>query len=482
MTDLSTAKETKQGAYDILVPEEHQYDSKIASEVSYYTYRRIFPLSEPTVALNGTCISEFEITPNQVFNLSKSFLEADITFSGALAVNTYCYVAHSGFCAYIDQVEFLDASGKQLVWMQYPEQYTKIVWPTAISQEAFLSSSIPVRGTTAAAVGSMKTTLLNRSNVEGTNVDGGGVITSTTAQLLPVNGSGIDAYTGLQRAIVGAANSDLAIRIQMPLGQLFGTLFSCNKDLYFGQTTTIRITWNQGIKMGYTMVAADGTVPLQLLVSPSISNDRIRLAQQANPITADSIRKSVINEGIHLNVPFVWGYKITLATGANLTPQSFLRKINKGHGQRLLRVWTGQFNFTGDSGGAYYCQNQNYVDTMFTQVWSQLDGNNLQESNLVNANGDIYEFLQQKLDKSVAGLNNEYLASAFMLNDFTPWKTKDFASSDMEVCGLSLAEEREYSINFISNRVPAGSANNLYYMFVVCQRLLSITREGVMFA
>ena len=180
--------------------------------------------------------------------------------------------------------------------------------------------------------------------------------------------------------------------------------------------------------------------------------------------------------------PFVWGYKITLATGANLTPQSFLRKINKGHGQRLLRVWTGQFNFTGDSGGAYYCQNQNYVDTMFTQVWSQLDGNNLQESNLVNANGDIYEFLQQKLDKSVAGLNNEYLASAFMLNDFTPWKTKDFASSDMEVCGLSLAEEREYSINFISNRVPAGSANNLYYMFVVCQRLLSITREGVMFA
>jgi hypothetical protein len=488
MSDLSSAIASPMGDKLIETPLEHQYKSNTTSDISYYSYRRIFPLSEPTVALNGTCISEFEITPNQVFNLSKSFLEADFVFP-TTGVNTYTNVAHSGFCAYINQVEFIDASGKQLVWIQYPEQYTKIVWPTSISQEEFLTNPMPIAAVSIPLVAGLKTTLLNRSNVIPTVINGGAPATSTTGALVST-GTGLEAYSGVQHAIVGAVTNGadnldiLAVRLQMPLSQFCGTLFACNKDLYFGQTTTIRITWNQGLKMGYKMVAADGTVPLSLAFAPTISNDRIRLAQQANPITAESIKKSIYSEGMKLNVPFVWGYKITLANGdaANPTPQSFLRKINKGHGQRLLRVWTAQFNTAGDSGGAYFCQNQNFRDTMFTEVWAQLDGNNLQESNLVNANGDIYEFIQQKLDKSAGGSANQYLSSAFMLNDFTPWKTIDYAKSDCIVGGLSLSEEREYSINFISKQVPNGNANNLYYMFIVCQRELLITADGVRFA
>jgi hypothetical protein len=484
MSDLSSAQTIQVGDKMINVPTEQQYKSDINNSVSYYTYRRLTPLTEPVLALNGTCISEFEITPSQVFNLSKSFLEADISFPAPAA--GLRNVAHTGFCAMMDQIEFLDASGKQLVWLQNPQYYTKVVWPPSISQADFLSNSIPNPSATEALSLGVKTTLLNRSNVVPSTLNGGGVNIDTAAIFNNGAAALLESYTGVQHGIVGAIAAALFVRLQMPLGQLYGTLLSCNKDLYFGQTTTIRITWNQAIKMGYTIVD-DTSTSANLTLTPTISNDRIRLAQQANPILAESIKADVNTKGIDLCVPFVWTYKYVLSGAGVGVTQSFLRKINKNHGQRLLRVWTAQFNSQADGGAAAggfytnYCQNENFNNDFFSEVYAQLDGNNLQESNLINANGEVYEFIQQKIDGSAGASMGQYLSSAYLLNDFTPWKTIDFAKSDTLISGISLAEEREYQINFKSNSM-GGEGSNLYYMFVVCQRVLSITRTGTTFA
>jgi len=528
MSDLSSAQTIQVGDKMINVPTEQQYKSDINNSVSYYTYRRLTPLSEPVIALNGTCISEFEITPSQVFNLSKSFLEADFTFP-ASGANTRT-VVHTGFCAMIDQIEFLDASGKQLVWLQNPQYYTKVVWPSCTPMSDFLANPVPPDGTepvvstgnvvligggglnggstqsiassqvsTGAvgvdAVNGSKTTLLNRSNalipptlIAANTYNGAYIATgaSVNTAVLSCNATSCESFTGVQHGIQSAVDRVLIVKLQMPLSQLYGTLFSCNKDLYFGQTTTIRITWNQGSKFGFRLTEAGGAqVPLAIV--PSMLNDRIRLAQQANPILAESIKADVNTKGINLCVPFVWSYKYSLS-GANAfngayNVQSFLRKINKNHGQRLLRVWTSQFNANADAGGAYYCQNQNFTDACFEQVYSQLDGNNLQEAPLVNNNGEVYEFIQQKIEGSAGASVGQYLSSAYLLNDFTPWKTIDFAKSDTLISGISLAEEREYSINFYSHGIGnAGAGSNLYYMFVVCQRVLTIDRMGTTFA
>lgn len=481
MSDLLSAQIAQEGSHGVYVPTEHQYKSDTKTDASFYQYRRLTPETEPVLALNGTCISEFEITPGQVFNLSKSFLEADITFLAPAA--GLRNVAHTGFCAMIDQIEYLDAAGKQLVWIQAPQYYTKVVWPACTSQADFLSNTIPSTAATEALSLGVKTTLLNRSNVVPSTLNGGGVNIATNAIFNNGNSDLLESFTGVQHGIVGAVATALLVRIQMPLSQLYGTLFSCNKDLFFGQTTTIRITWNQAIKMGYTIINANSTTA-NLTLLPTISNDRIRLAQQANPIAAENIRQTMNNQGINLCIPFVWTYKYVLAgAGAGVT-QSFVRKINKNNGQRLLRVWTAQFNSQADSGAAAagfytnYCQNENFNNYCFSEVYAQLDGVNLQENNLINLNGEVYEFIQQKIDGSAGASMGQYLSSAYMLNDFTPWKTIDFAKGDTNVAGLSLAEEREYAINFKSNSI-GGEGSNLFYMFVVCQRVLSITKMGV---
>ena len=47
MSDLSSAHAIQVGDKMLNVPTEHQYKSDIANEVSFYSYRRLTPLSEP---------------------------------------------------------------------------------------------------------------------------------------------------------------------------------------------------------------------------------------------------------------------------------------------------------------------------------------------------------------------------------------------------------------------------------------------------
>lgn len=475
MTDIATATNTEVGGYKIDVPFEHQYDSKNAAEVSYYMYRRLFPLAEPTLALNGTAYSEFEIVPSQVFNLSKSYLDFDMV-EAKHAAGSY---AHNGFIAPIDSIELTTAGGRQLVYLQNVPYMTKIMMRPTTAYDDFLSNPIPTVGgavppATIADCGSRRCNMFHRndsSNAAAPDTLGCDITATLTGG--PANTE--EQFTGVSNWILSGANADMAIRYSIPLHQFAGSLLSVNKDLYFGQTIRMRVTWNQGKFWGFraAIPAVEGAAPAYTNC-PTISNGRLRLAIQANPISENAIKQRVLTEGIHLNVPYTHTFKYTQAAAGEISPT---RKINKSHGQRLLRIYSTVFNAASESdGGAIYCQNYNVANLLFTQVRSQLDGKNLQDSNLIVANGDLYLALQDRLDKSVGGSLTAFFNSCYMLDDWTPWKTKDSKQGDTLVAGLSLDEERQYDITF-----TATQANPLVFQFIVCQKLLSISRDGVIF-
>ncbi len=483
MTDLSTANSTEVGGYKIDVPFEHQYDSKNASEVSYYMYRRLFPLSEPTIAMNGTAYSEFEIVPSQVFNLSKSYLDFDVTVpAGGADIGNYL---HNGFIAPIDTIEVTTAGGRQLVFLQNVPYMSKIMLRPTTDYDDFLTNPQP--GVSNAAIAFPTTIAVNGttsrcsmfhrndsvSQIGGADKLGAGMIASLTGAPAVVESN----YIGVSNWLVSTANTATAIRYSLPLNLFAGSLLSVNKDLYFGQTIRLRVTWNQGKFFGFRGAIPPANNAVPALSDPSLvslSTGRLRLAIQANPISENAIKQRVLTEGIHLNVPYTHTFKYTQAAAGDISPT---RKINKSHGQRLLRIFTTVFNAASEAnGGGIYCQNYNVDSLLFTQVRSQLDGKNLQDSNLITANGDLYLALQDRLDKSVGGSAGSFYNSCYMLDDWTPWKTKDSKQGDTMVAGLSLAEERQYDITF-----TAVQANPLVFQFIVCQKLLSITRDGVVF-
>ena len=507
MTDKSTAKDVVVGGYDYKVPFEHQYDSKEAAEVSYYMFKRFQSTATPTLALNGTSTSEWELSPQLVYNLSKSYLEADILITKP--ANGSVTAVHAGFCSLIDTIELLDASGQRIVQITQVPYYTKLIYRPTTSMTDFLSNSVTRITETIVLADSSKTSLFHRSNVAGPAV---AAINAQSPALVAVSSTGtivpapatistlIESYTGVASCAPGAiAAGDpgtgfVAFRLSLPLEFFAGTFFSINKDMFYGQTMRIRVTWNAASKMGFTAVAADGTLPTAITTAVAIASnsDIIRLAVQANPLSVDSVKRRVLTNGINLHVPFVTSYKYTpaISLGATDNLQTFQKKLTSGLGQRLLRVYSGVFNAEADNGGVYYCQNQaiSVVDAqangrLITRVFTKLDDQNLQDQVLEVKNGDLYRQLQSRLDESVCGSNAQFLISPFMLDDWTPWRTIDSKDGDNMLSGISLETERMYEFNAHCNQI--GSNANLtvnMMMFPITQKLLTVTKEGITFA
>ena len=502
MTDKSTAKDVVVGGYDYKVPFEHQYDSKEAAEVSYYMYKRFQSTATPTLALNGTSTSEWELSPQLVYNLSKSYLEADLTVSaqgGELIA-----ALHSGFCALIDTLEFLDSSGQRLAQITQVPYYTKLTYRPTTSMTDFLSNSITRSAATVTNVDSSRTSLFHRSNVAGpatvslleANAPSLVVLSSNTgAAFVPAGAGTYEAYTSVAScAPASAANAALAVRLSIPLEYFAGSIFSINKDLFYNQTMRIRVTWNAASKFGF-QARVEGTTaaPLGVGVAIASNSDIIRLAVQANPLSVDSVKRRVLTNGINLHVPFVTSYKYTPAIELNGRDylETFQKKLTSGLGQRLLRVYSAIFNAEADNGGIYYCQNQALsltnvraeANRLITRVFTKLDDQNLQDQVLEVSNGDLYRQLQSRLDESVCGSNSQFLISPFMLDDWTPWRTIDSKDGDNMLSGLSLETERMYEFNAHCNQVGSDANRTVnMMMFPITQKLLTVTKEGITFA
>jgi hypothetical protein len=510
MSDKQDSETQAVGGFDIEVPFEHQYANKKAAEVSTYMYKRIPSIATPTIILNGVSVSEWEIPPQSVFNLSKSYLEADILLP-ATAANSVNL--HNGFNALIDTIELLDASSQRLAQIQNVPYFTKLVQRPSVKMTDFLTNPIhPASVRTVVAVDGQRAGLFHRSDTTypiAVNATGGfpaSFLATTTTGAPTQFATGVENYTSVASVISGgltppganavaaAFNLPLAVRLSIPLYMFPNSIFSLNKDLYFGQTMRLRVTWNNGAKWGFIATAVAAAVGT-LTAAPAIAtgSDILRMANQSNPLSVEAIKRDVLTKGITLYVPFVtsWRYTPSIGVGLSGVLQTFQKKITSGLGQRLLRVWSGVFNQEADNGGVYYCQNQNMptndagalvIPAMYTQIYTKLDDQNLQDFSLSASNGDIYRHLQARLEGSVCGSNAQFLSSPFMLDDWTPWKTVDAQDGDTMVAGLSLKTERTYEFDVLCNQVGTN-ANlvNLLIMFAVTQKVLVITKEGVAF-
>jgi len=320
MTELSTAKDIQVGGADVQVPFEHQYDIKEMSEVSYYTYKRFQSTATPTPALNGTCLSEWEISPQLVYNLSKSFLEVDILIARPAVANVNCL--HAGFCSLIDTLEFVDASGQRIAQIMQVPYYTKLIYRPTTEMSDFLGYSVTqiLPDLTAPVLNGSRTGLFHRSNVSGPavaaiNAQAPALLAiSSTGTIVPaVAGRDLEAYTGVASLAAAATSADpaagaIGVRVSIPLRYFAGTIFAVNKDFFYGQTMRIRCTWNNSAKWGFSAVAADGTFPTALTTAASFvaNSDIIRVAVQANPLSVEAVRRRVAaGPGIHMPIPFV---------------------------------------------------------------------------------------------------------------------------------------------------------------------------------
>lgn len=474
------------------------YSPKEISSGSY-VLRLVNPENgQPTLSLNSTTNTDF-LLPNQVFNLARSYLNFNYTIP-ALALNWHH--AHSGFLAPIDGIVLSTASGVRLVEMNNLPEYTKIAWRPQTDYQEFLT--FPCHSNSEATVGAVTQPgqLFNRIRAASSKLDDAAYVASSfhvaTNNGLEINAAAndqnvaaADDYNAVANYIASpTAETALAVRVQLPLKMIYGSLLAVDKDLYFGEQLRLTIRWNQGTKWGWTSATSSfegtaATADLAAAQLPSLTTVQLRVAVEVNDAIAQGLKSKVMGEGLNLNVPFTFVYKaVGSATASDVT--TVIRKLNRGHGAKLLRVLAGLY--TSSQTGNIYCNNYNYftaggvVPTKWLSYRTMLDSKPIQDDTLLMSDMSAYQYHAEKLKGSVIKDFKDWAQCPTIIEDFSGViNAKDYPENDTANSGLDLTTEREFAFQYTNTSAGGaqGAAALNVYLFCICQKKLHIGKDGV---
>lgn len=449
-----------------------------------YVLRLVNPENgQPTLALNSTVNTDF-LLPNTVFNLSRSYLNFNAKITGP-AANLAAF--HSGFLAAIDGIVLSTASGVRLVEMNNVPEYTKIAWRPETNYEEFLTHPCHSASIQTVANVAEAGQFFNRTRTLNTNAGS----TQGSFYVAAEDGKTIayadDAYNAVSNHIGnGTATQAMAIRVQLPLKMLYGSLLAIDKDLYFNEQLRLTIRWNQGSKWGFTQATSlhDVTAASADLVQaevPELTNVALRVAVEINDAVAQGLKSKVMGDGINLNIPFVYVNK-AVGSATALDTTTIIRKLNRGHGAKLLRVLTGIYS-NAQTGGRY-CNNYNYsaasppAPPKWVSYRTLLDSKPIQDDTLAMSDFSAYQYHSDKLKGSVLKGYKDWAECPTIIEDFSGVpRSCNYPENDHANTGLDLSSEREFALQFTNAAVSPGALNVL--IFAVCQKRLNISREGI---
>jgi len=271
------------------------------------------------------------------------------------------------------------------------------------------------------------------------------------------------------------ANVASAIHASILLGDIAESIFSVDKDLYSVEGLELVVTFVSAQTIGFTNATVLGhynDTPADLTVLPTISELRMRVAQEQNPEAIRAVKQLVHTSGMKLLIPHptVRRYNLTNATSA-----SYQIRVNSGLGRNLLRIYTAERIAANNLNNRNNFYNLNGIEVIRFKTF--LDGNPLQNNELDCRLGDNYKYMKPLLKDSVLGMNlHEYSLVPIWVDDFSgiPQLTKGSEYNLMDA-GIKLDRELLYTKNYLQK----AAHNHDVVAVVVTQRMFHSGPEGV---
>lgn len=488
-----------------------------------YVLRNVNPENgQPTLALNSTTNTDF-LLPNTVYNLNRSYLNFNLLLNDTAGTAAARWNhAHNGFLAAIDGIILSSASGVRLVELNNVAEYTKIAWRPQTDLEEYMT--FPCHSNSEATVAAVtepgqffnrirkQNSTLNPVNATLTAAIAAAAdvaaikaafaayyaLTPATSASEWINGSyhisneagtaqdaAADDHNAVSNYISASVTTNqagagaLGVRVQLPLKLLYGSLLAVDRDLYFGEQLRLTIRWNQGAKFGYlsaTSAQSVAAASVDLTEAPTISSVVLKVAVETNDAVAQGLMSKVNGEsGVNLNIPFTHVFKYTGSATASDTSTA-IRKLNRGHGAKLLRVLCGIYSYAQT--GARYCSTYNYGSTKWTNYRTMLDSKPIQDDNLAMSDMSAFQYQAEKLKGSVIKDSKDWAQCPTIIEDFSGIRSsKDYPDNDHVNSGLDLSSEREFALQFTNGATIANALN--VYIFAVCQKHLNISKSGI---
>lgn len=426
------------------------------------------------VTTSGGQESIFEI-PTKVINLSRSILTFDSS-SQIQAPTTEFMWAHVNGITHIQQLQLYNRNGLFLADITDVNKYTNMVmryethkeeprnWDMPVGNKAHadLAAEGPdggyLQGLRAVAFGAGLPQRHTGGTTQGTTAY------NEPAYMLP----GVISTLGTNAAYQSSPSFHYAIN----LGKIYNSIFSVDKDLYFGDTVYLRIIWAPSTKTYFSKAhATDPVGGVATTRSLLIKKLKLYLCIEQNQVIVDSIVSRVNSpETLTVQIPFIYSNKLTL----NGTSQTVSVRYSSANGQLLKKIFIAPYNIVETGVVAY--DHSNLASVRVTEYYTMMNNVRRQQFNYRSADGTDYFDKRHLFEGSCINNSDEFYYNFVHIEDFTNQKFADRYTKDDSNQRDGLVIGNEMKFDFVAN-TPA--IDNAWYVYAVTLKTLSVGSAGI---
>ena len=278
----------------------------------------------------------------------------------------------------------------------------------------------------------------------------------------------------MKKLYTGTGNALNYISVRLPLNAFKHSIFSVDKDMYFaGEPLSIDIYWEAGSKFQFnctagTAGAPDSATPPVLPGAHNISNIALYACCEQNiAITSGIVDRE---QGLTLPIPVVWSSKQAVTTS---TSHNIVLNVSKAMGNKLLFIAWAPYHSVETLNSC-----KSHTVTQLTTYNTLLNQVPILTNNLINtALGEHYFYNKDSLDKSAIQSIIAYNNSFTHFDNFAGMGLPDLIENETVYNGIDLTgETQQWQLN--ATYSVATSIN--HYVFVVCQKQLTIAPNSIM--
>ena len=418
---------------DIVASEQITYQQSVYSHPSY-VFEPQFPntFGQPINLNTGQNPVTMNLPP-EVFNLAQSMLCYKVFLPRTATAGHFIWRALQGL-AEISHIQLYTASGRWLADIDNLQNYLDVVCKKELTLHEFssLDPSLTSVGCSNTPAGNIPA--LRNQNMTNATVAAGADYPSS------INYDEPGYFSVGQASAPGAAPNpalgDVSYSVQFPLGLIKNSLFSLDKNLYFGQTIYMKLYFGPISKVCYDSTNNVGPtrgakVPYQ--EAAVITDLQLMLAVESNQdLRAMTMNKVQSEGGLSLLIPYVQAFK---TSGAS-TSQNVNLQLDQGNGRSLMKVIHAPYNSNEQLETMYdHCNANNILGTTeppkTQNYYTQLNGKRTQDINIncsANINGSpLLDYMSHKkqLKDSILRNSNIYQYNWFHCDDFSDIPSKD---------------------------------------------------------
>ena len=409
----------------VVSADQINYQQKMFSHPSY-KFEPQFPNTFGQSISLGSSQSPSTINlPPEVFNLAQSYLNYTVTLPAGVAYVWYALQALKE----ISHIQFYSGSNMWIVDLDNLQNYLDIVIKKELEADEFLSLDSLTGLSNSNSLVNVIPALRNTTQSTTATVANGAANPSSANYAEP-------AYFQ-----VSANATQVVYNVQFPLRLLKNTAFSIDKNMYFGQTTYLKMYFGPLTKVCYNSDSnANPSAGAKTVYTgaATITNLQLMLAVESNQDLRTMLINKVASGGLSYMIPYVQAFK----NSNSGTSQNISIQLDQGNGRSLMKVYHAPYNQqeqldtmydhanTGTIAGASDTTVTGAVNQKLTQYYTQLNGKRNQDITIdctnYSGNGSFLDYMshRRQLRGSIIRNANIYQYNWFHCDDFSDFGAK----------------------------------------------------------